>query len=165
MEVLAFAAPLTLLALVVGAQLFTVFEPFLALHTEEGAELLAYHARDLKLRLIAEYWAAKLLNQRGGWYDHSNNAAVALKQELHYYLVRHRFLYGDDPATMRWGPKRTHSLLTKALKKVGLDAVTPDREHVLFVEQRLVKDASGQTVWRGRPAEYKSRFNDMYYEE
>lgn len=165
MEILAFALPLGLLAVVVGAQLFTIFEPYLALNTEEGAELMAYHAQDLKLRLIAEWWTARLLNQHGGWFDERSNSAVVLKEELHRQLVRHRFLFGDDPSTMRWGPKRMHSLLAKALQKAGIEPVAPTKEHVLIVEARHVKDSSGQTVWRGRPAEYKSRFNDMYYEE
>ncbi len=36
-----------------SAQLYSVFEPYLAVQTAEGRELMAYHASDFKLQRIA----------------------------------------------------------------------------------------------------------------
>ena len=160
--------PAILLLVVVLGYLATVFEPYFAVTTKEGIELLRYHAQDVKLRLIAEYWAAQLFNHKDGYFDEEDQAAVRFSKQLHYLLVHHRFIFGDDPQTMRLGGRQSHRLLRTAMRLCGIDpdAAAAKRTQVigLVIKPNLVKALDGRDIWRGRPQEYKSRFNDMYYE-
>lgn len=160
--------PAILLLFVVLGYLATVFEPYFAVTTKEGIELLRYHAQDVKLRLIAEYWAAQLFDHKDGYFDEEDQAAVRFSKQLHYLLVHHRFIFGDDPKTMRLGGRQSHRLLRTAMRLCGIDpdAAATKRTQVigLVIKPNLVKALDGRDIWRGRPQEYKSRFNDMYYE-
>lgn len=170
--------PAFLLLAVVAGHLLTIFEPYFALRTAEGIELMEYHYKDLKLRRIAEWWTAKLANQEGGWYDDSDEAARHLCAELHYSLVRHRFLFGDDPGKLRCGQNYLSSLLAKALHKLGwvknpsaagsskrgADGDDGEEETVMLISPDRVEIAGGKVIWRGKPPEYRSRFCDMYHD-
>ncbi len=78
-ELLPFAAPLLLL-LVLAGYYWTVFEPYFAHRSPEGAELMAYHAKDRKLQIIAEYWAAKLSDPPTRWYEPEDESIVSLPE-------------------------------------------------------------------------------------
>jgi len=160
--------PALLLLVIVLGYLATVFEPYWAVTTKEGIELLRYHAKDEKLRLIAEYWAAQLRNHKDGYYDDQDADAVRFSKQLHYLLVHHRFIFGDDPQHMRLGGRQSHRLLRTAMRLCNIDAEAEadKRPQVigLVIKPNLVKTLDERDIWRGRPQEYKSRFNDMYYE-
>jgi hypothetical protein len=164
-EELAILLPIALLALVVGGYLLTVFEPYYALRTSEGAELLEYHRQDPKLRAIAAWWAQRLVDPGSRWLDESNASVVRVRNSVLEALVRHRFLTGDDPSKLRYGAK-VSPVLQRAFAECGLvppaSAVTPRVE--MQISAREVRVMNGELVWRGRPAEYKSRFCDFYPE-
>ncbi|MDR3616501.1 MAG: hypothetical protein P4L53_23275 [Candidatus Obscuribacterales bacterium] len=162
MDSIAFWGPPFLLLVVVSGYLATVFEPYWAYHSKGGLELKEYHAQDLKLRLIAQWWAAKLAGHKGGYYDEDDENARLLCAELHDSLVRHRFIFGDDPTKLQL---KKSTVLSRALKRAGwrID-VDQAADHYLIISPNLVKSTNGQVIWRGKPPEYKSRFNDMYYE-
>jgi hypothetical protein len=162
MDIVAFLGPPVLLLFVVSGYLATVFEPYWAYNSKGGLKLKQYHAQDLKLRLIAQWWAAKLAGHKGGYYDEDDEKARLLCAELHDSLVRHRFIFGDDPTKLQI---KKSTVLSRALKRAGwrVDARRAGDAH-LIISPNLVKSADGQVIWRGKPPEYKSRFNDMYYE-
>jgi hypothetical protein len=161
-EMLAISFPAALLLLVVSGYLVTVFEPYFAQKSAEGLELKQYHAQDLKLKLIAQFWAAYLSNERDGWYDASIPSERRLFEELHDALVRHRFLFGDDPGTLRYEQSRLSRLLRRAIRRANWSGGSLDSQ-VMTIRANVVKVNGGRVIWRGRPQEYKSRFNDMYY--
>ena len=175
MQIVSFGGPPLLLLVIVTGYLATVFEPYFAWHSKGGAELREYHAQDLKLRLIAQWWAARLTNQEGALherYDETNEAVRRLCSELHDSLVRHRFITGDDPRMLYPGDS---SVVGRARKRAGFSTSSPtgakavdvnfvDETAVMLISPTLVKIVSGQIIWRGKPPEYKSRFNDFYSE-
>jgi len=161
-ELLPFAAPLLLL-LVLAGYYWTVFEPYFAHRTLEGKELMAYHARDRKLQIIAEYWAARLSDPPTRWYEPENEKARVLYEKLLYQLTRHRLINGDDPTTIVFGAKAS-PMLRRALKQVDRKAPQSSIEHKMLIHPNKVSMADGSVLWRGRPMEYKSRFNDFYPE-
>jgi hypothetical protein len=160
-ESLAICFPAAILLLVVSGYLVTVFEPYFAQKSAEGLELKQYHAQDLKLKLIAQFWAAKLTNEPDGWYDASNESARRLFEELHEALVRHRFLFGDDPKKLRYEPSRSSPLLQRAIKRANWNGRAVDSQ-VMTIYPNLVMVDGERVIWRGRPQAYKSRFKDMY---
>lgn len=164
----AIIGPALLLLVVVLGYLATVFEPYFAVTTKEGIELMRYHAKDEKLRLIAEYWAAQLHDHKDGNYDNEDKSAVRFCKQLHYLLVHHRFIFGDDPKTMRLGGQQSHRLLRTAMRLCHMDtdaeAAKRPQPIGINIKPDLVKTLDNREIWRGRPQEYKSRFNDMYYE-
>jgi hypothetical protein len=108
--------------------------------------------------------------QSGGWYDDSDVLARRLSKELHYELIRHRFLFGDDPSKIRCGPGYLSSILSNALRKLGTEgslrmSTMPEiPEAVMLIASNRVQIVGDKVIWRGQPAEYKSRFCDMYYD-
>ncbi len=162
-EALSISLVVMLYLLVVGGYLLTVFEPYLSQNSAEAEELKQYFAQDLKLHIVARWWAAKLGNSRDGWYDETNNQQKQLYCELHAALVRHRFLTGDDPRKLRFAASRRSSIIRRALRRS--ECLAPDVNPVtMLVCPNTVKLSDGTVLWRGRPQEYRSRFNDMYAE-
>ncbi len=156
----------SLLLLVVTAQLYTVFEPYIAYRrrTADAVELIMYHSQDKKLHIIAEWWAARLSTPATAWYEEENDDARALKESILEGLVRHRFLFGDDPVKLEYGT-RVSPLLTRALMQV--QAAMPELakvNRVMSVKPNVVTVDGNICIWRGRPREYKSRFCDFYPE-
>ncbi len=162
-ETLAICLPAALLLLVASGYLVTVFEPYFAQKSAEGLELKQYHAKDLKLKLIAQFWAAFLSNESDGWYDASIESERRLFEELHAALVRHRFLRGDDPKTLRYESSRASPVLQRAIRRANWNGGALNKQ-VMTIHPNLVKMDDGRVIWRGKPQEYKSRFNDMYVE-
>lgn len=158
---LAILLPVTLFFLVIGGYLLTVFEPYFAQRTAEAEELKLYYAQDLKLHLIARWWAAKLGNSSDGWYDATNTQQEQLYCDLHAALLRHRFLTGDDPRKLRCTKGRLSSLLRRAQRQSGCTSLV-EGSATMLVYPNVVKLSDGAVIWRGRPQEYRSRFNDMY---
>lgn len=162
-EELAILLPTILLVLVVGGYLLTVFEPYYALRTSEGAELLDYHRQDPKLDAIAGWWAQRLVDPGSRWLDEGNAAVVSLRNSVKEALVRHRFLTGDDPSYLRCG-SRISPVLQRAFEASGFLVPTATSALEMKISAREVRIKGGELVWRGRPAEYKSRFCDFYPE-
>ena len=163
-ETLAIFSACTLLMVVVSGYLLTVFEPYYAYKrkSDDAVKLIDYHATDHKLHLIAETWAAKLSNPPTRWYEDENERSRVLKESLMEALVRHRFLFGDDPKKIEFGPN-VSPIIKRALVKTGFQPGSEDTGTML-VSPSLVKMDDGTVIWRGRPMEYKSRFCDFYPE-
>lgn len=162
---LAIILPSALLLLVVLGYLATVFEPYYAVNTEEGRELLRYHSNDPKLQKISLFWTIRLMGLPEGSFSlSSNKAASKFYDQVHYLLVHHRFIFGDDPKIMRFGGNKIHRLLRIAINLTKIQPVVPVEEIGLTIGPCEVKSFAGEVVWKGYPQEYKSRFNDMYYE-
>jgi len=165
-EILPLTLSFLLLLLVTTVQLYATFEPYLAYRkkTAEALELIVYHSQDKKLHLIAEWWSAKLSTPASIWYDDENDDARVLKNAIHEGLVRHRFLFGDDPAKLEYGT-RVSPLLTRALMQAQAPMPTAAKvNRVMSVKPNVVTVDGNNTIWRGRPPEYKSRFCDFYPE-
>lgn len=160
---LAIILPSLLLLVVALGYLATVFEPYWAVNTEEGRELLRYHSGDPKLRHIVTYWTVQLLDLPEGRFNNSKEAR-SLFNQLHYLLVHHRFIFGDDPRLMRFGGGHQHRLLRRALALTNLNPVSRVETIGLVIKPDSVTSLTGEVIWAGQPQEYKSRFNDMYYE-
>ncbi len=159
-QTLSLVAPFCLLFVVVAGYLVTVFEPYFAHRSQEGQELISYHAGDLKLKLIARWWAAKLLSHPGGRYEaeHEN----ALFEGLHKALVRHRFIYGDDPGRLRYRLNGTSLLLSRVLRTLPQVPANRDIQVVMEIIPNRVEIKGERVIWEGMAPEYRSRFCDMY---
>lgn len=162
-ETLAFSLPVFMLTLVVAGYMLTVFEPYFALNTAEGKELLDYHRKDPKLRFIAEWWARALVDPTSRWFDADNPAVYSVYERVFEALVRHRFLCGDDPSKLRYGSSLS-PILARAIRNSGVALPAGLPAVQMNISQREVRIDGGSIVWRGRPADYKSRFCDFYPE-
>ncbi len=163
-ETLAILLSCALLIAVVSGYLLTVFEPYYAYKhkSADAVELIEHHATDHKLHLIAETWAAKLSDPPTRWYQEENARSRALKEKLMEALVRHRFIFGDDPKKIEFGPN-VSPIIKRALVNAGFQPGS-NENRTMLVSPNLVKMDDGTVIWRGRPMEYKSRFCDFYPE-
>jgi hypothetical protein len=157
----AIALPTLLLIVVVAGYWWTVFEPYFAINSDEGRELMQYHAADPKLLQTARWWAATLTDPAQSMFDDESTMAGRLRQALLFELARHRFLTGDDPSRLCCGPVCSR-LLRRAKARAGLGCADPKSQLLLLVTPRLVKVSDGTVVWRGLPQRYRSRFKDKY---
>ena len=147
--------------LVLIASLYPIFEPYIAWNNKAHSALKQYYREDLKLRLIAEWWAAKLSNQR--WYDDTDDAMKTLCLAISDELVRHRFLTNDYPRQLRGGDKKHSKILRRAIQLTKFKVLSKV-ESVMNILPNKVSILDGQVIWRGKPQPYKSRFNDFYSE-
>lgn len=166
LDIVPYTLSFLLLAFVVSLQMFAIFEPYLAYRkkTAEALDLIIYHSQDKKLHLIAEWWAAKLSTPASIFYNAENEDSRVLRDAILEGLVRHRFLFGDDPRKLEYGA-RVSLLLHRALLQV--QAPIPELaqvNRVMSVLPNVVTVDGKDVIWRGRPREYKSRFCDFYPE-
>lgn len=162
---LAIFLPSTLLFAVVAGYLLTVFEPYFAYanRSDEAVELINYHSSDRKLHLIAESWSANLSNPPLRWYQEDHESARLLKEKIIEALVRHRFIFGDDPRKLEHG-KSISPVLRRALTLAGQEIPEAEQVRKMLIAPNIVKMTDGAVIWRGRPLEYKTRFCDFYPE-
>src|SRR5277367_2011587 len=128
--VTAIALPTLLLTLVVSGYMCTVFEPYFAVNSDEGRELMRYHAADPKLLQTARWLAATLTDSTQTMFDDESTVAGRLRQSLLFELARHRFITGDDPRRLCCGPVCS-SLLRRAKARAELHRPDPSTHLVL----------------------------------
>lgn len=162
--VLPFVLPVIFLFLLTGGFLVVYIEPYFAVTTKEGINLLRYFAGDPKLGAIAEFWAAQLFCLPEGRFDSAHAKALAYKQNLHYLLMHNRFITGDEPDIMRFGGRKTHRILRRAFSNTGLEPDASVQHTGIKIKPNRVETLSGQVIWTGQPQAYRSRFKDMYAE-
>lgn len=161
---LPYVLPVIFLVLLTGGFLVVYIEPYFAVTTKEGINLLRYFASDPKLGAIAEFWSAHLFCLPDGRFDSSHASALVYKNNLHYLLMYNRFITGDEPGIMRFGGRKTHRMLRRAFSNTGLVPDASAQHAGIKIKPNRVETLSGQVIWAGQPQAYKSRFKDMYVE-
>lgn len=144
----AISVPAVLLAVVVVGYLDTVFEPYRAMHGEEGARRMAQYKNDGKLRTIAAWWTERLYPQVAGTAGVQDHPFYATILQM---LAERRFINGDDPGKL--SPQGKFILRAIAVSGQKPTRLTTRAMRITPAEVR----ADGAVVWQGEPRVWGQR--------